>query len=343
MQLTASRTTTPGVLHSCGDEQADSREEVPMPRGPRLAGPGEAHHVMARGIERRLIFRDDHDRERFLFRLAQGIRSTDMRCHAFAEMPNHFHLLLRTGETPLSRFMHRLLTAYAGDFNRRHGRVGHLFQNRFKSRLIDSEEGFIAVVRYIHMNPVKARIVPDLRSLAWWPWTGHAGLMGKRRASFLDTAFVLRQFAEDRAVARKRLIRWMVKWEEGDPAELDVDGKSDQGTPPGSRPEAQPPDALERERTLQVVRAMGWDLDRLIASVCDRMRIPETSLRSGRRTAPVSRAREAIAWLASERLGLTRVSVARATGVSHQAVTRALDRAGEHARSIEAYFPELVA
>jgi len=104
-----------------------------MPRQPRLDAPGILQHVMARGIERRLIFVDDPDRKDFLARFAQILEETQTQCYAWALIPNHFHLLIRTGQTPLNAVMRRLMTGYAVSFNHRHRRVGHLFQNRYKS------------------------------------------------------------------------------------------------------------------------------------------------------------------------------------------------------------------
>ncbi len=99
-----------------------------MPRQPRLDSPGTLHHVMVRGLERRVIFRDDPDRADFVDRLAQLAEQGALTVYAWALLPNHAHLLIRTGTRPLARSMRSLLTGYAGAFNRRHKRVGHLFQ-----------------------------------------------------------------------------------------------------------------------------------------------------------------------------------------------------------------------
>src|SRR3972149_10145624 len=104
-----------------------------MPRGPRLDAPGPLHHIRVRGIERRPIFRDDADRADFVRRLAALAATGALQIYAWTLLPNHAHLLVRTGTRPLARSMRRLLTGYAGAFNRRHKRVGHLFQNRSKS------------------------------------------------------------------------------------------------------------------------------------------------------------------------------------------------------------------
>ena len=133
---------------------------------------------MARGLERRAIFRDDRDRQAFVDRLATLARATQTRVFAWALLPNHAHLLVRTGRRPLPRSMRALLTGYAGAFNRRHKRVGHLFQNRYKSIVVEEEPYLLELVRYLHLNPVRATGVPDLRALDRYPWTGHSALAG---------------------------------------------------------------------------------------------------------------------------------------------------------------------
>ena len=124
-----------------------------MPRGPRLDAPGTLHHVMVRGIERAVIFRDDADRADFLARLAALAEGGAVIVYAWALLPNHAHVLLRTGGRALARSMRALLTGYAGAFNRRHKRSGHLFQNRYKSIVVEEEPYLFELVRYIHLNP----------------------------------------------------------------------------------------------------------------------------------------------------------------------------------------------
>ena len=118
-----------------------------MPRQPRLDAPGVLHHVMVRGIERRAIFRDDTDRADFLGRLAALVSATGLSVYAWALLPNHAHLLVRTGSRPLPRVMRSLLTGYAGTFNRRHTRQGHLFQNRYKSIVVEEEPYLLELQR----------------------------------------------------------------------------------------------------------------------------------------------------------------------------------------------------
>jgi len=152
-----------------------------MPRQPRLDAPGVLQHVMARGIERRKIFWDDKDRSSFLERFAVILEETQTQCYAWALIPNHFHLLLRTGATPLSTVMRRLMTGYAVTFNIRHRRSGHLFQNRYKSVICEEDPYLLELIRYIHLNPLRAKIVEDLKTLDKYPWTGHSAILGRRK------------------------------------------------------------------------------------------------------------------------------------------------------------------
>jgi REP element-mobilizing transposase RayT len=106
-----------------------------MPRKARIDAPGALHHIIVRGIERQRIFSDDQDRDNFVERLGNIVTETQTFCFAWALIPNHAHILLRTGQTPLATIMRRLLTGYGVSYNRRHRRHGHLFQNRYKSIL----------------------------------------------------------------------------------------------------------------------------------------------------------------------------------------------------------------
>jgi REP element-mobilizing transposase RayT len=136
-----------------------------MPRQSRIDAPGALHHVIARGIERREIFRDDEDRDDFLRRLGDIIVESKTLCYAWALIPNHFHILLKTGEVPIATVMRRLLSGYAAGFNRKRRRSGHLFQNRYKSILCQEDAYLSELVRYIHLNPLRAGIVNTLEEL----------------------------------------------------------------------------------------------------------------------------------------------------------------------------------
>lgn len=175
-----------------------------MPRKSRIDAPGALHHIICRGIEQRPIFEDDYDRERFVERLATVLKETATPCYAWALIPNHFHLLIRTGSVPVPSVMRRLLTGYAVSFNLRHHRSGHLFQNRYKSILCQEDRYLVELVRYIHLNPMRAGLVADLKALDRYPYTGHSRLTGKFKSGFQDTDKVLSMFGQTRREARKQ-------------------------------------------------------------------------------------------------------------------------------------------
>lgn len=134
-----------------------------MPRLARLDAPGVLHHVMGRGIERKKIFLRDIDRNDFLARLSELAQAGAMEIYAWALMPNHFHILCKTKDMPLASCMRRVLTGYVVNFNKRHRRYGHLFQNRYKSIVCQEDAYLKELVRYIHLNPLRAGLVKDLK------------------------------------------------------------------------------------------------------------------------------------------------------------------------------------
>ncbi len=138
---------------------------------------GAIHHVYARGIEKRNIFFDDIDRDSFLHRVGTNLPKWGMKCAAWSLMPNHFHLLLQSDRGSLVSFMQCLLTGYSKFFNERHNRVGHLFQNRYKSPIVDKPRYLFDVVKYIHLNPLRAKIVRSIAELEEYPWTGHRKIL----------------------------------------------------------------------------------------------------------------------------------------------------------------------
>jgi REP element-mobilizing transposase RayT len=174
-----------------------------MPRKARIDAPGALHHIIVRGIERRRIFYDGHDQESFIDRLGDIITDTETFCFAWALIPNHFHLLLRTGKTSISTVMRRLLTGYAVYFNRRHRRHGQLYQNRFKSILCQEDTYLLELVRYIHLNPLRAKLVEDLKELDKFPFCGHSAILAKKKRDFQDVDYVLRLFGKKVTAARK--------------------------------------------------------------------------------------------------------------------------------------------
>lgn len=148
-----------------------------MPRKARVDVPGQYYHVISRGIERREIFSEDEDYADFLGRFEAWLKQCGGKCLAWCLMPNHFHFLLLRGERPLSELMHHVMTGYAVNYNLRHRRCGHLFQNRYKSIICGQEEYFLQAAPYIHLNPLRAGLVKNLQDLGNYPWSGHRALV----------------------------------------------------------------------------------------------------------------------------------------------------------------------
>ena len=182
-----------------------------MPRKARIDSPGALHHIICRGIEKTKIFRDDVDRDSLVDRLGHIISETHTSCYAWALIPNHFHLLLKTGQVPISTVMRRLLTGYALSFNRRHRRVGHLFQNRYKSILCQEDSYLLELVRYIHLNPLRAKLVASMQQLDWYKYCGHSFLLGKRENDWQDAGYVLKLFGKRRSSAQKHYRQFVEK------------------------------------------------------------------------------------------------------------------------------------
>lgn len=180
-----------------------------MPRQARLDAPGVFQHVIARGIEKTRIFCDELDYTFFIKRLGELLVENHFNCFAWVLIPNHFHLLLRTGPIPLATFMRRLMTSYATYYNRRYNRSGHLFQNRYKSFVCEEDPYFLELVRYIHLNPLRSGLVKDLKELKRYPWCGFGVLIGSHKNSWQEIDEVLKYFGNQVAEARANCTKFM--------------------------------------------------------------------------------------------------------------------------------------
>ena len=148
-----------------------------MPRQARIDYPGALHHVIGRGIDGKVIFEDPIDKEAFYRRIKETLQTSSMQVYAWCIMSNHFHLLIQTGKTTLSEFMRKVLTGYAINYNKRHKRKGYLFQNRYKSIVCDKDEYLLPLIRYVHLNPVKVKLI-NIGQLRNYKWTGHKEIVG---------------------------------------------------------------------------------------------------------------------------------------------------------------------
>ncbi|MCK5493307.1 MAG: transposase, partial [Candidatus Omnitrophica bacterium] len=164
-----------------------------MSRQARIDYPGAFHHVIGRGIEHKDIFKEEADKRSFLKRIKNQLDMSSMQCYAWCIMDNHFHLLLQTGGTRLAEFMSRILTGYAVYYNKVHKRSGYLFRNRYKSIVCDKDEYMLSLIRYIHLNPVKAKVIV-LEELCEYLWTGYNEIIEGKGNGVIDRKEVLSYF-----------------------------------------------------------------------------------------------------------------------------------------------------
>jgi REP element-mobilizing transposase RayT len=300
---------------------------------------------MVRGLERRAIFRDGRDRADFVARVAACALAQAWTVYAWALLPNHAHLLVRTGRRPLAATMRALLAGYAGAFNRRHKRVGHLFQNRYKSIVVEEAPYLLELTRYIHLNPVRAGLVRDLAALDRYRWTGHRALLARRPPPWQAVEEILGQFHRTAGEARRRYRQFVAD-----------------GLRQGRRPDLQGGGlrrsaggwaglaALRRGRErwahdervlgsgpfvaqlLQELPAPGRPaaaaraLPRLIARLARTFGVTATELTRGSRRRAVGAARAAVGAVAVTGWGLPARRVGAALGVTGWAILRALPR-----------------
>lgn len=166
-----------------------------MARRPRIDFPGAFHHVYARGIEKRDIVADPGDRKELRHRILKNLERFHAGCLAWAFLPNHFHLLFHSESGNLAGFMRCLMSGYSIYFNRKYERSGHLFQNRYKSSVIDTERYLLELIRYIHLNPVRSGIVQSVETLSRFPWTGHHEIITSGRLPWEKYPFIQEFFS----------------------------------------------------------------------------------------------------------------------------------------------------
>ncbi len=159
-----------------------------MARPLRIEFPGAIYHVTSRGDRREPIFEDDQDQRNFLIVVGQAMERFDAAALAYCLMGNHYHMVVHTRHANLSRLMQQLNGVYTQTYNRRHGKVGHLFQGRFKGILVDKDSYLLEVCRYVDLNPLRARLIRDP---AQWPWSSYGAHTGRTLApAWLDTPAV---------------------------------------------------------------------------------------------------------------------------------------------------------
>jgi REP element-mobilizing transposase RayT len=333
-----------------------------MPRQSRLDTPGALHHIIARGNERRKIFEDKRDCKEFLIRLGDILSGTETICYAWAIIPNHFHLFLRTGSFPVSTIMRRLLTGYAIYFNRRHRRYGHLFQNRYKSILCQEDPYFQELVRYIHLNPLRAKLVNGIGALDKYPYSGHRALMGMVKNEWQDTEYVLGWFGKGIKQGRSRyhdfmkegvsmgkrpeltgggLVRSVGGWlnlMEMRRAKVFVKG-DERILGEGDFVEQMLQKSGEAFERKSFLKSQGWDLDKLAAYVANLLGIDVSVVWSAGKYRHTVEARSLLCYWAVRELGVSMTSLAKRLKLSVAAITQSVER-GDRLKEEKSYhFP----
>lgn len=176
-----------------------------MARKPRIQFEGAFYHIIVRGNQRQAIFLDDNDRRSYLERLKKYKTECGFVLYAYVLMTNHIHLLIETPKDPISRIMQRINFTYTQYFNKRHGKVGHLFQGRYKSYLCEKDSYLLSLVRYIHNNPVRAGLVGEAGG---YEWSSHIDYL-KGNKGIIDADKVLRLFSERPVIARRKYAEFM--------------------------------------------------------------------------------------------------------------------------------------
>jgi putative transposase len=311
-----------------------------MPRAARIDYPGLLQHVIIRGIERRKIFLDDQDRQSFLDRFSHLLEQTGTDCLAWTLLDNHAHFLLRTGPSnTLARFMRRLLTGHATTFNLRHRRSGHLFQNRYKSIVCEEEPYLLELVRYIHLNPLRAGLVPDMEALGRYSWCGHGVLLGKRSLRGQITDEILQLFS-NRLPRARQLYRQFVAdgVAQGHRAEL-IDGGLTRSSRL-ARAGKEEGEGVFDQRVLGSGDFVGHVLQRaeqasavthlppaaLLQRVANLFDLPAEVLRQRKRSRPVTEARSVLCYFAVREMGMSGEAVGRMLNISRAAVSFAAGR-----------------
>jgi REP element-mobilizing transposase RayT len=317
-----------------------TNQQSSMPRGPRLDSPGTLHHVIIRGIEKREIVTDDKDRDNFVSRMGAVALKTGTGIYAWALMTNHAHILLKSGQQGLSAFMSKFLTGYSIVYNR--------LQNRYKSIVCEEEPYFLKLVSYIHLNPLRARIVKSFEELGRYPWCGHVVLMGMKPYDWQDSDYVMGYFGKRVGEARKVYLEFMAQeFTLGQQPELTGGGLirsaggwsevlsmrrrgdrqfSDErilGSGEFAQEMIDEADAMVKEKMPLAGRLS--DVSEIVERSCENHGVTRQSLEGGCRRKECSKVRKELAMKLVLELGLTYAEMAPLLGISASAVSKIIN------------------
>ena len=295
-----------------------------MARKPRIHYPGAVYHVILRGNGGQDIFFTKADRARFYFLLQEGVEKYGHRIHAFCLMTNHIHLAIQVGEMPLSRIMQNVGLRYTAYLNRRKKRTGHVFQGRYKALLIDADSYLLELVRYIHCNPVRARLVqtPDQ-----YPLSSHRAYLGMEAITWLTTEWILSQFAEPEKKARTLYANFILNGIQEE-HRVDFHRGSFEGRILGDNSFSEKSLARAEEKF-----QCRPSLEQIVAAVCAGYGIePEMLAEPGKRQ-PAAIGRAVVAYLVQDAENLTLTELSDYVRRDIAALSRAAERLRAHVKS----------
>ncbi len=285
-----------------------------MPRRPRIHFPGAVYHVILRGNAGQDVFREEKDYLQFYRLIEEGKKRFRHRIHAFCLMPNHVHLVIQVDETPLSRIIQNLSQRYTWWFNRENERSGHVFQGRYKALVIDADSYLLELIRYIHLNPVRAGFasLPDQ-----YRWSSALPYAMEVKHDWLTTDWVLSQFADSRTLARKRYREFL-----------------DEGLGGFRRPEFHRGTTdgriLGNDRFLETVLARDSqrptgvpDIEKMIEHVCKHFKVKTEDLADPGKSQKAASARAMLGWLVRESGHLTLTELSKRLKRDVSALSRA--------------------
>lgn len=292
-----------------------------MPRHPRVHSKEVVYHLIARGNNRQKTFLEEEDYRSFLASLAKTKRKYPFKLYGYALMPNHLHLLLEIEDHFTSRIMQSLLTGYARYFIRKYRHIGHVFQGRYKGIVCDKDEYLLELLRYIHLNPVRADLV---KNPADWPWSGHLEYTGKEKRDLIDRGLISGMLGE----GEKGYQRYKTLLEDGLGKSYEEDFH-----PQESQPFLGGEAFIDKmvnlnldkkiaENKLEIRKRLS--LDELLKETAQANEIAEGSIRQKTRVKKVFLARKKFVEQAAYEYGYSQTEIARYLGCEHSNISKML-------------------
>lgn len=296
-----------------------------MARKPRLHVPGGLYHVVLRGNAGQDVFFTAGDRQFFYDLLDEGVPRFGYRIHSFCLMTNHVHLAVQAGEDGLSSAMQNLSFRYTRYLNGRLARVGHVFQGRFKAYLVDQDGYGLALIRYIHLNPVRAKMA---REPVAYRWSSHRYYLGEETLPWLTTDWVLGQFGTRLTVTRPRFAAFVDAGRAEGHSEAYYGGRDD------SRVVGEE-DFVSKVLSKKPRGAKPPSLSTIVAEVCQSVSMSEADLKAPGKDRAAAQARALIGWLAVKNKAASLTQVAARFNRDPSTLSHAVTALEKRSRSSE--------